>query len=174
MSNPSRFEQSAGQTAAPELSKSELATKWAALHRLREAVDGLERKRVPPRTQIAAVITVVVTCLGDLLLSTYGKGWMGPLGHLGAIIAIGTGAYGACSLCLNASRTWAEALDARLAEYSPLNREALIELQQQLHEGGFLDTAIVRAWLDSEFERYDGAAKRVHGSPASRFLQKHL
>lgn len=174
MNHPSPFEQTAEQTAAPEISKAELRSRGCALHRLREAVDGLEQNRVPPRAQLAAVLAVAVVCIGDLVLSSCCEQWIGPLAYLATLLTMGGGTYFACRSFLNVPRTWAEALDVRLAEYHPFSREALIELQRELQPEGYLDTAIVRAWLDSESERYAGACKRVHGSQAGRFLQKQL
>lgn len=174
MNHPIPFEQTAEQSAAPEISKAELRTKGCALHRLREAVDGLERKQVAPRGQLAGVLAVAVVCIGDLALSSCCEEGMGSLAYLISLLAMGGGAYLACRLFLKVPRTWAEALDARLADYRPFSREALIELQRQLQEAGYLDTAIVRGWLDSECERHASASKRVYGAPVSQFLQKQI
>lgn len=100
--------------------------------------------------------------------------WMEAGTQVLMMLFLSGGAYLVCVLRSKAPRTWAEALDARLAEYNPFSREALIGLQAHLKAVGYLDGDIVRSWLDSEAERCADAVKLVYGAPASQFLQRQL
>lgn len=176
MSHSSTYAQPAepSAAAAPEMTKSELQVRANALHHVQHALRCFEHGGASPRQQQALGAAAAVAVLGALVLPYALSRWLGMSAQVFIALVLAGGAYLACMSRSNALSTWAEALDKRLAEYTPFNREAFLGMQRELQDVGYLEKSVVRAWLDGEMARHAALARRLDGPQARKFLARVL
>lgn len=174
MSHPFSPEQTATTPAPPELTKSTLEVSSQAIRRIHLALMGLEQGAPTPREQLALAATAVVGALGAVVLPFAASNWLGLGAQVLVTCVMASATYLAFRLRSKLPNAWAEVLDKRLAEYTPLNREALLGMQRELQDAGYLDVAIVRAWFDDEQAHHASLARRQSDVQAHKFLARVL
>lgn len=87
--------------------------------------------------------------------------------------ALGFGVFLWVNVKSSYPRTWVDLIDAKLAGYEPVDREAYRRLQQRTRDAGFLDYHEVREWVLMERHAVEIASGRLTPSRET-FLRKKV
>lgn len=148
-------------------------TKNSSLSYIENVVRSLETSNFGPRVSAAARLTsmlVVVGCFCILLPWGLNKSTLYGLGL--AFV------WGACFFLafLKFSKqpdTWQQALDAALAVYEPIDKEAYLQLQKAVALDGWAPAAI-NCWVAAEKAAIHAEEIRENSKGQSKFLDRRL
>lgn len=150
---------------------------WKQLRAIEVALRMRRKGALGPRSALAFFVAACV------LAASYGVAYLSAkYGAVGAPnLLVNSVVFGAAIVAFwlvqkysSVARTYSGRIDALLADYDPVSKEAYRDLQGKVKEARSLDTDMVIEWLDREREAVRRAAGWRMPSEESRFLNKNV
>lgn len=164
-----------GDKAASADHATDLRKRWRQLDAIKQTLDMRESARMGPRTNVAFLSGVAIG-LGVMCffagLAEFGLHLRDGAFYLVPLAAAIMGMYLVGSRSKR-PKTWTAQLDQELTAYEPIDEGAYRQLQQQTRDAGYLESRVIRHWLDLERDAIQVADERRKTSHHG-FLSKKL
>ena len=148
-------------------------TKKLSFSYIKNVVRSLETSNFGPRVSAAARLTsmlVVVACFCILLPWGLNKA---TLYGLGLAFVWGVCFFLAFLKFSKQPDSWEQALDAALAVYEPIDKDAYLQLQKNVALNGWAPAAL-NEWIAAEQAALDAEEIRINSKGPSEFLDRRL